>query len=70
MVTIIDMTTGELVYQTPSQQCEASKQQAPESLSSPGLALQEISLEPERHSPHMPPELGQLSINEFLTRFE
>jgi hypothetical protein len=70
MVTVIDMTTGELVYQSPSRICEAGASQREETLSLPSLALQEISLEPERASHALPPDLALCSPGEFLTKFD
>lgn len=70
MVTVIDMMTGELVYQSPSRVCEASAPRHEETPSFPTLALQEISLEPERASHALPPDLAHCSPSEFLTKFD
>jgi hypothetical protein len=68
MVTVIDMTSGELIYRSsPAQQREAAAETQGPAFSLPALALQEITL--ERQPIEMPPELAQISIGKFLTKF-
>ena len=50
MVTVIDMTTGEVLHSSQPQKCEGNASYEQKAYALPALALQEIALEPERDS--------------------
>jgi hypothetical protein len=70
MVTVIDMTTGEVLHSSQPQQCEGNASYEQKAYALPALALQEIPLEAEKESHKMPPELAQVSLSSFLTKFD
>lgn len=70
MVTVIDMTTGEVLHSSQPQKCEGNAPYEHEQRAYALPALQEIALEPERDSHRMPPELAQVSLSAFLTKFD
>ncbi|MFC1685304.1 hypothetical protein ACFL0R_07550 [Pseudomonadota bacterium] len=72
MVTVIDMTTGEVLHSSQPQKCEgnAPYEHEQKAYALPAPALQEIALEPERDSHKMPPELAQVSLSAFLAKFD
>lgn len=70
MVTVIDMTTGELIYNSPSQQCKGGTPHKEMDYSLPALRLQEVAEESHRGNHKMPPELAEASLDVFLARFD
>ena len=70
MVTVIDMTTGEVIHNSPSQQCKGDASHEQDAYSLPALALQEVALESTRDDHKMPPELAHTSLSTFLAKFD
>ena len=68
MVTIIEMTTGRLIYRSPS--ADPMAVTAPPSNPIPlHPTLQLLPVEAVKTAPAMPPELAQASLDAFLGRW-
>lgn len=69
MVTVIDMSTGEVIHScSPARERKIAHENREFEFSLPTLALQEVSPEPQRIE--MPPELAQVSLRKFIAQFD